>query len=68
MKEAVIKVEGMMCEHCVGAVTRAVTALEGVSAVAVSLEAGTATVKYEPEKVGVEAIKAAIEEQGYDVI
>ncbi|MDR1563451.1 MAG: copper chaperone CopZ [Oscillospiraceae bacterium] len=68
MKEAVIKVEGMMCEHCVSAVTKAVTALQGVAAVTVSLEAGTATVQYDPAKVSVEEIKAAIEDQGYDVI
>ena len=68
MKNVVLNVEGMSCSHCVNAVTKAVTALDGVSGVIVNLEEKTASVDYEEEKVSVESIKLAIEEEGYDVV
>lgn len=66
MKE-IIHIEGMSCQHCVKAVEGALSALPGVSAVAVSLEKNRAEVEFDPAKTGFEAMKAAIEEQGYDV-
>jgi copper chaperone len=68
MEKATIKVDGMSCEHCVKAVTEAAGELPGVGGVKVSLEAGTAEVGYDPAKVSLDAIKAAIEDQGYDVV
>ncbi|MDR1570600.1 MAG: copper ion binding protein [Oscillospiraceae bacterium] len=67
MSTTVLKVDGMECQHCVGAVTKAVSALSGVTEVAVDLEGGTATVKH-GEGVTFDALKLAIEDQGYDVI
>jgi copper chaperone len=67
METTTIKVEGMSCSHCVSAVTKAVGALDGVSDVKVSLEAGTAEVKYDSGKVSLDKIKAEIEDQGYDI-
>lgn len=66
MEKVIIKVDGMSCEHCVKAVTEAAGGLPGVGDVAVSLDAGTAEVEYDPVKVSLDAIKAAIEDQGYD--
>jgi copper chaperone len=67
VENATINIEGMSCEHCVKAVTDAVTALPSVTDVAVDLDAGAASLTYEPEEVTLEAIKEAIEDQGYDV-
>ncbi len=67
MKETIIKVEGMSCQHCVKAVTGALQALPGVAEAKVDLEAGTAAVTYDENKVSPEAMKAAILDQGYDV-
>jgi copper chaperone len=67
MEKVTVKVDGMSCEHCVKAVTDAAGGLPGVGDVKVSLEAGTAEVAYDPAKVSLGAIKAAIEDQGYDV-
>ncbi|MDR0531939.1 MAG: copper ion binding protein [Oscillospiraceae bacterium] len=67
METAIISVEGMMCEHCVKAVTKAVGALPGIGGVAVDLAAGTVTVSYNAGAVALREIQAAIEEQGYDV-
>ncbi len=68
MTKTVITVDGMSCEHCVNAVTKAVGALPGVSGAAVSLADKTATVEYDPSAVTIEDIKAAIEDQGYEVV
>ena len=66
MEKIVLNVQGMSCEHCVTAVTKAVSALAGVKSVAVDLAAGTAAV--ECENVSRAQIAEAIEDQGYDVM
>jgi copper ion binding protein len=68
MTSTIINVKGMSCDHCKMAVTRAVSALEGVEAVEVSLENNTATVEFEENKLLLEAIKQAIQAQGYEVV
>jgi len=50
------------------AVTRAVSALEGVKAAEVSLENNTASVQFEESKLALETIRQAIEAQGYEVV
>ncbi|NLM83680.1 MAG: heavy-metal-associated domain-containing protein [Clostridiales bacterium] len=65
-KTQVFKVGGMSCNHCVNAVKSAVSAL-GVDDVDVELKSGNVTVSYDPGKVTEEAIKKAIEEEGYTV-
>ena len=67
MTQTVLNVEGMSCSHCVNAVTKAVTALEGISGVNVDLEGKTATVDYDPDQVSLDSIKEAIEEEGYEI-
>ncbi|WP_124066658.1 copper chaperone CopZ [Clostridium sp. E02] len=68
MTKTTINVDGMACEHCVNAITKAVGALTGVSDVKVDLEAKTVTVDHELSEASVEKIKEEIEDQGYDVI
>ncbi|MDR2655554.1 MAG: copper ion binding protein [Oscillospiraceae bacterium] len=68
MIKSIIKVGGMSCEHCVKAVTRAVSALPGIGGVAVDLKAGTVTAEHDPTQSSLDKIKAAIEEQGYDIV
>ena len=63
-----LNVEGMSCSHCENAVKKSVGALSGVSNVAVDLKGKQVTVEFESGKVTVEAIKEAIEDQGYDVV
>lgn len=60
-------VSGMTCAHCVRAVTSEVSALPGVSAVAVDLPTGAVTVTSEPP-VDVEALRAAVDEAGYQLV
>ena len=68
MISKILNVEGMSCDHCKMAVTKAVSALEGVGSVEVSLENNTATVEFEESKLPLDTIKQAIEAQGYDVV
>ncbi|MCK5008231.1 MAG: copper chaperone CopZ [Spirochaetales bacterium] len=68
MTSKIINVEGMSCDHCKMAVTKAVSALEGVSTVEVSLENKTVSVDFEEDHLPFDAIKQAIEGQGYDVV
>jgi len=67
MQSMNINIEGMSCQHCVRAVTNAVSALAGVASVEVSLEKKLAAVAFDPSRVGFQAIKEAIEGEGYTV-
>ncbi|MFA5561227.1 MAG: copper ion binding protein [Eubacteriales bacterium] len=67
MKQLVLQVEGMSCQHCVKAVSQAVGALPGVKQVKVDLAAKTVTVDHEMGADALPRIREAIEEQGYDV-
>jgi copper chaperone len=66
-KTITIPVEGMSCEHCVRAVKGALETQNGVKAVEVSLEGKSARVVYDDGLIGLDALKAAILEEGYQV-
>jgi copper chaperone len=59
-----VKVDGMTCDHCADAVTRAVRAVPGARDVVVDLKAGRVRVQGDPDPM---AVRAAIEEDGYTV-
>ncbi|SBS74594.1 heavy-metal-associated domain-containing protein [uncultured Microbacterium sp.] len=59
-------VEGMTCGHCAAAVTREVSAVAGVSEVAVDVAAKTVTVTADSAPAD-EAIAAAVAEAGYSL-
>jgi copper chaperone len=61
-----IKIEGMSCQHCVAAVTKALESVDGVTNVRVDLGAGTATFD-QTATVDAEAIRRAIEDAGYEL-
>lgn len=64
-----LKIEGMMCGHCEAHVKKAIEAMEGVEAAEVSHEKGTAVVHIIGGAVITdEALKKAVEEEGYTVI
>ncbi|HJB48852.1 MAG TPA: heavy metal translocating P-type ATPase [Candidatus Olsenella excrementigallinarum] len=60
-----LNVTGMMCQHCVMHVTKALEGVEGVRSVDVSLEAGTATVEA-ADSVSDDALVAAVSDAGYE--
>lgn len=59
-----VKIEGMMCMHCVKAVEKALAAVDGVTGVQVSLEEKQAVVE---GTAAPEALKAAVTDAGYEV-
>ena len=61
----VFAVDGMSCEGCASTVKTALSELEGVESVDVSLEKKEAVVVGSPEKVTEQAVVAAIEGAGY---
>lgn len=61
-----IKVQGMSCNHCVMAVTKALNKIDGISDVTVDLEKGEATFN-RTELVSMDQVKKQIEEEGYTV-
>jgi copper chaperone len=66
METAHLTVEGMSCGHCVQTIEKTLSKL-GVASVQVSLEKKSVDVKYDQAKLTLDAIKEAIEDQGYDV-
>ena len=61
-----IHVTGMMCDACVGHVTKALQAIEGVETVVVSLNDKQAVVTYDPSRTAPGAFIGAIQEEGYE--
>lgn len=61
-----ISIEGMMCMHCVKHVNEALSKVDGVSLVEVSLENKNAIVTLTKD-VSDSALKSAVEAEGYDV-
>ena len=61
-----LKIEGMMCQHCVAHVTKALQAVDGVDSVEVNLKKKTATVTLSKE-VEDSVFISAITEAGYEV-
>jgi len=67
MSTTVWTVEGMTCSHCVAAVTQEVSAIPGVTAVAVDLATGHVTVTADADPA-TEAVAAAVDEAGYTLV
>ena len=65
MDTMTIKIGGMSCGHCVGAVSGALKAVEGVQVEQVTV--GTAKVAFDPATVSPDRITQAIEDEGYTV-
>lgn len=66
MSNVTLNVKGMSCGHCVKSVEGA---LESIGAKGnVDLVAGKVSVEYDEQKVTVDQMKQAIEDQGYDVV
>ncbi len=58
-----LKISGMTCDHCVRAVTKALTSVDGVERVVeVNLERGEALIEGSPKP---QELFAAVEEEGY---
>ena len=62
-----MKIEGMMCAHCTGRVEKALAAIDGVSAVEMSLEGKSATLTLSKD-VDNQVLTDAVTQAGYEVV
>jgi len=53
------------CEHCANAITGALGAIDGVTAVSVDVDAKRVDVEYDAAATSDQQIDAALEEEGY---
>ncbi|CAN5506695.1 heavy-metal-associated domain-containing protein [soil metagenome] len=60
-------VTGMTCGHCAAAVTEEVSALPGVTDVAVDVEKGRVTVTADAP-LGEDTVREAVEEAGFELV
>jgi copper chaperone len=67
IKMATVKINGMRCGHCVGAVTKALGEIPGISNVSVNLEKGEASYD-EAGPVAIEKIRQVISGIGFEVV
>lgn len=64
---AEVKIKGMMCPHCEAHVKKALEALDGVESAAPDKDAGNAVLTLSKD-VSADAIKAAVEDAGYEFL
>jgi Cu+-exporting ATPase len=67
-QKVVLKIGGMVCAMCVGALETALKKLDGVVDVRVNLAAEKAYVTFNPRMVGLEDMKKAVLEAGYQYL
>ena len=67
MTNLTLSVPDISCGHCKMSIEGAVDQLTGVDKVEVHIEPKTVDVDFDEASLSLEAIVAAIEEQGYDV-
>ena len=65
---ATINIRGMHCDNCVASVEKGINGLEGIEALAVSLNDSNAVVEFDASKTDLNAIKKAIEKRGYTIM
>ena len=65
MADAKISIGGMSCQHCVGAVKKALDGLNGVQSSEV--EVGSASVSFDASAISQSDIEAAIVKAGYTI-
>jgi copper chaperone len=66
MQNVTIQVQGMSCNHCVNSIEGALKNLGAQGKV--DLASGQVSVVYDDNKLSLEVIKDAIEEEGYTVV
>lgn len=63
MSRVTIEIDGMSCQHCVNAVSKALSTVPGAKVEGVSI--GSADVSYDDSKADIEALLDAVADAGY---
>ncbi len=61
----VLDIDGMTCAACVNRVEKALLKVDGVTSATVNLAAETASVHFDPARVDLDALSAAVTKAGY---
>ncbi|PEN15400.1 hypothetical protein CRI94_02355 [Longibacter salinarum] len=64
-REITLSIDGMNCQHCVGAVREALSSVDSTDVVKADI--GTATVRFDESIASRERLITAVEEAGYTV-
>lgn len=67
MNTVTLSVPDISCGHCKSSIEGAVSGLEGIDKVEVTIDAKTVDVGFDPSTVTLDTIIETIEDQGYDV-
>lgn len=67
MEKIELKISGMACGGCANTVRHALVSLEGVAEAEVSHAEALARVTFDPDRIGLQQIRSAIEVAGYQV-
>jgi copper chaperone CopZ len=67
-KKESFTVEGMTCSGCERTVQRVVSNLPGVKSAKAELASASVSLEYDPSKVSVHQIKAAVDQVGYKLL
>ena len=68
MRTEVLNVKGMTCGGCTSAVTKALLATQGVKDVAVDLDQGKATIRFDDGVASIGDLRSAVTRSGYEVV
>ena len=66
MKEVCLKIKGMHCESCSTRLAKVLNNQDGVEKAKVSLEDAKADIKYDENKIGIDELKEAVSDAGYE--
>ena len=66
-KQLVLPITGMTCANCVATVERNLKKLDGVGSAVVNLSSERATIEFNAEKIGLDALVARVERAGYGI-
>ena len=67
MSTVILSVPGISCEHCERAITQALTAQPGVSAVQVDIPRKQVTLTFDDRQLSLERVKEVLAEEDYPV-
>ena len=67
MKQELIKVEGMTCQHCVQTITKALKSISGLSSIDVFLDNKEVNVRFDENKTNLQEITKKIVEVGFEL-
>lgn len=68
MEDVIIKIKGMMCEHCEKVIHDAAVSVKGVKKAKADFKKGEVKVSFDTSVTDLETIKKAIADTGYQVL